>query len=602
MLGTFGRVRLDATDAAAGSRWVSAATLALTLLVTACGSDPGAGNDSTTHFWETCAADSECSSGNQCICGRCTQECDADESCAGVEAQCVAKLPALECEPPTKICAPESALQVNREQQVPDASLADQVGVGSETSAAVTDAGTATTLPQPMSSTASPASSAASSDTSAELPNTDSLISIDAATTSAEVVTSAADGSSAASSSALTDGETPALVPVLTPEQRYATRGTPWWMWLGAKPEQATDCELVFSTNPSEVDCKARWACAERNYDVACSKHTEDQWGCGCSYPGMIGTTGYFPSIVLTSDPATACEAGLAACTTIETERECVNQDPVYLDDDYYCEWERRCTYEAEPSGVAVKSSSPNGGRCIDDDGFSLCWCDGPNLNRTYVVQDATGDDVCEAAQAVCDVDLQPQAWQHAECIDEIQAYGESCQMARSCPLLGELSDRVTALAQLRASSQCMLNQEGELECRCTNDFGELNWIEPRPAGTQRCLDAVDMCEHFEAIEFDPEYTCGEARGEATLDNCWRAVPCTTTGTYRGVELQFTTYVTNGCNLSAQGGPWSCYCNAGRNESHAEFEETTNGSEVCAQYEAACISQLEFGLPVVDIP
>lgn len=598
----FGDVRRVVGSVVPKSRRAQWAALAFGFVFLSCSADPGAGNDSTTHFWETCGADAECGSHEQCICGRCTKACEADDNCIGADLQCVGSLPALECDPPHKVCAPTSALKVPEDQEL-DASLVDASPSASVTPETKADAGISTTgavaseTTAEISDVSTPVREASSQDASAAaVPMTAST---DEVSSFFDQSSTREPTSSPELSSEVSVGETDALAPLPTPEEKYATWGTPWWMWDGAKPEPVTGCELTRSS-VDESECTARWECAEHTYDVACSKGTGDGWGCGCSYPGMPGTQGYFFSSVYTADPTTACQVGLAACTTIETERECVNQPPEYIDDYYSCEWERLCTIVTESPDI-VASDSGRGGHCIDDDGFSLCWCDGPNVSRTYVVHDAIGEAACDALHGVCDADLQPQTWQQPDCVDDVQRPGETCQIQRTCPLLGELPGDITALSQLRALSQCSVNQDGELECFCNTDFGELKWLETRPAGTERCLDALDMCQHSEDIVFDSEPVCGGAHGETKVDDCWRSIPCTTTGTYQGVELKFTTGMQLGCSQPARGGPWDCYCNAGKHSSFAEFDGPTE-LDVCAQYEPTCLPQVEFGLPVVDVP
>lgn len=596
----FGRIR---SMALAGRVWRRAPWTALVLgfVALGCNADPGPGSDSTTHFWDTCSADAECGSGELCVCGRCSHECDDDDACVGVDVQCVGSLPALKCDPPNNVCAPSSALKVPQEQD-PDASI---VEVSSSSSA-----GFETEMDAGISTTASPTSGTPSESipTLSVAPSSEVAERTDSATVRTDAVPSAAElpvtedlTPSTETSSEVTAGETGALAPVMTFDEKYATWGMPWTNWNGDKPAPATDCELAEASG-DEINCDARWECAEHDYRVSCSQYyLEGAWTCSCAY-GTNDTAQSLSSRVVTSDPSTACEAGLAACTTLEADRQCINQPPEIVDDFYSCEWEHQCSYVAEPSGVAVSDSLPARGWCIEDDGHSVCQCDGLDTTRTYLVHDAIGDHACEVAQEVCDSDSQPQTWHHPECVDEVYAEGDSCGVYRTCPLVGEVSSQVDALSALDFSSSCRRTQDGDLECTCSNDLGELTWLDPRSAGIERCFSAVDLCQHSDEIVFDVQSVCGGSSGEVTPDNCRHFVSCTTAGTYRGLALQFTTRVTLICSSLPESDRWSCYCFDGADVTSTELESASSESDVCAQHQPTCLSQLELGLPVVSAP
>src|SRR5688572_16434609 len=84
--------------------WAVAATILANL---ACGSRVRGGTDGSTHFWDTCANDSECGNQSECICGRCTTECNSDDQCAGSDVVCVAASSRLDCSREGLVCAPE---------------------------------------------------------------------------------------------------------------------------------------------------------------------------------------------------------------------------------------------------------------------------------------------------------------------------------------------------------------------------------------------------------------------------------------------------------------------------------------------------------------
>lgn len=602
----FGRIR-DMALAGRRLRRAQWSALVTGLVAWGCNAEPGPGSDSTTHFWDTCSADIECGSGEQCVCGRCSHECEDDDACVGVDVQCVGSLPALKCDPPNNVCAPSSALKVPQEQD-PDASIVEVSSSSSAGFETATDAGISTTASPTSGTTGEPAgvSTQAIETSSVAADRTDvSTANTDAVSSGAELSSTREATLSSQTSSEDASGETGALAPVMTLEEKYAAWGTPWSQWIGARPESATGCELNSIDLGESGGCIARWGCTEHTYDVTCSPEDDGAFSCSCDYPGMTGTTGYFSSIVFTTDPAIACEAGLAACTTADTQRECVSQVPEFSSTGYTCELTSLCTFTAQPSGVEVTDYFFRSARCSDQDGSSLCRCSGVNLDRSYVVQDVSGEAACVAAQGLCNVDPQPQTWQHAECMDEVQVYDglyELCMGERTCPLLGELSEQATALSQLRYSTQCSQNPDGELDCVCYNGFGVLQWVETRSAGKESCFDALELCQHSEDIVFASAPECASKKGDVQLDTCGRSSSCRTTGTFQGTTLEFTFEVNVGCDLRPDSDTWGCHCEGGRYESYAEFDGDTDPAEICTQYQTTCQAELEFGLEYTDVP
>ncbi len=89
----------------------------------ACGSRVSGGTDGSTHFWDTCAKDSECGSNVECICGRCTTECIDDEQCSQSGTVCAPASSRLDCSRDDSICVPGDEPSPNGNDASVDASV-----------------------------------------------------------------------------------------------------------------------------------------------------------------------------------------------------------------------------------------------------------------------------------------------------------------------------------------------------------------------------------------------------------------------------------------------------------------------------------------------
>lgn len=72
-----------------------------------CGARKDPGTDGSTHFWDSCARSSECGSARECVCGRCTTECQSSNECAPAGATCVPASTRLDCAVNQLICTPD---------------------------------------------------------------------------------------------------------------------------------------------------------------------------------------------------------------------------------------------------------------------------------------------------------------------------------------------------------------------------------------------------------------------------------------------------------------------------------------------------------------
>lgn len=134
-------------------------TCAAVWSMVACGAqhDPG---DSSTHFWRTCADDEDCGDDYQCLCGRCTEECNRADDCNAPQAECVAAARLEECSLQGNVCAAPEASEEHAdagdepsESTTTDNSASDAGGETTSDVAQTSDQGSAATSSSASDST-----------------------------------------------------------------------------------------------------------------------------------------------------------------------------------------------------------------------------------------------------------------------------------------------------------------------------------------------------------------------------------------------------------------------------------------------------------------
>ncbi len=421
-------------------------------------------------------------------------------------------------------------------------------------------------------------------------------------TTDVEVSSVPLDATSSEAPGATTTSATPPL-----PIEELEVRGIPWWMWAGDQPEVATGC-VPLGTDSAPNTCEYSWSCTEHEYLVSCTENNGGGFDCYCSYPEIIGVTGYFVYQVPTDNSASACQAAFDACTTPHEAQQCtIGLVAVDEAEPYYtCQWESDCRTSSQNTGLEVAYPFAREGACIDENGHSYCTCQAVNLHRSYVVTGATGSEACALAAAACDADAPLTAWEYPECTTQTLTDSDfQCMVKRDCPMTAELSSQVSALALLSLQSQCYLtevgNTESDLDCYCANEFGRLAWHQPGPNGANACLQALNYCDVAQDIVFGPP-ECGGLTGENTTTSCSRQRQCTSVGLVGDQELPFYTYVSTGCQRNTNSDPWSCACNAGENYESSERSASLTATQACDEYQAHCEPLITFTPAPVPLP
>jgi hypothetical protein len=559
--------------------------------LTACGAQSDPGSDSTTHFWQTCIDDAECGTLEQCFCGRCTRECRDTRDCSGSDVECVATGTVLTCAREFTVCAPQS--------QVPGSAVAS------------VDASVSPFEEPESAIETTPVNGTAESGTGADVEGAQSgsEADVEGMETAGSGLTEAAGTEFGAETSSL-DAPSTALVDpadeaatsdAMTPTQGdYIPLGVEWWRWASDKTEAASDCTLLMG-EASAASCAYSWQCAERNYGVEC--HAEEDgsaYSCYCNNP-TFGESGYFAYLVPTDAPTSACPAAFEACTTAPQPGECHARilPPEETEVYYRCQWVSECT-TATSSGLEVAHLFPRRGQCSDENGTTYCGCEGLNLARGYMVSEAEGAEACELAAAACDADELPAEWYYPECTNSIIVDSASqCFVGRDCPIVGDLSSRVSALARLAARAQCYVADAGDLTCTCSNAHGTLNWAQPGPMGVVACSDALDLCERAQEIEFSVP-ACAPMMRENTATSCSETYVCTSSGELDGETLLYTNYLAINCNSEFDG--WRCACQAGEKQLLTLLDASLTPEQACEQYMNTCELELTFTPDLVPLP
>lgn len=581
--------------------WLRYLGVAVALMVSiglgACGANGDPGTDSTTHFWGTCDTNEDCGSGGDCICGRCTSACDDDDECSIGDAQCVNSSLVLECEQATQICVPESVLLAGAflfaDASVPGATTHDaSVLPNSDSSGNDVEAGT--TAP----------TSAAATHTTNERSDMPTGERTDVTATSfdgTDVTASVDDGfqttfeSTSAAGMPSNDGETTSVAPPLLTD--YTTAGSLWSSWRGDRLQADTGCQVVAFVAEAN-SCSYAVGCNEHSYQVACNEFG-GLWDCGCSYPEMTSLAGLTYFGTSAADSSTACEATFQACTTPAEKYDCTVTPISTESTEYSCQWQQRCTIGVGGSDAEVSDGNYTG-HCTAGDGFSLCSCEGPNWDRTYVIEEVASSQACDVARQACRTAPDPVTWEKPSCVDDVRVEGDQCEVERSCPLVAELSSQVTALSKLRSSSWCTLDGANQL-CSCENENGRLHWVTP-PGGTEECLSALDVCQRSSEIEFEGGPLCRSTSGMDELDACSRKERCVSSGTFDDELMTFIMDIEVGCSRSNDADDWSCSCTAGSRNVTATRNGSVNVADACSQQLSDCRPLVEFGLDAIEVP